>query len=82
MYPGLPKGVVNALVMRMFSLIADELVEGRRVEVRGFGAFFIRKRSPRMARNPKTGERVSVGAKRALAFRPGKRLKEWVNHPE
>jgi integration host factor subunit beta len=81
-YPSLSKNVITALVIRMFSAITDELREGKRVEVRGFGAFFIRKRDPRMARNPKTGESVSVGVRKAMAFRPGKRLKEWVNSPD
>jgi integration host factor subunit beta len=80
-YPNLPKHVISALVVRMFDVISDELVEGKRVEVRGFGAFFVRQRAPRVARNPKTGAKVSVGARKVLAFRPGKRLKEWVNTP-
>jgi nucleoid DNA-binding protein len=50
-----------------------------KVEIRGLGSFGTRQRNPRVGRNPKTGERVEVLAKRVPFFKPGKELKELVN---
>ena len=59
--------------------IAEALAEGNRVELRGFGAFSVRERKPRVGRNPRTGEKVEVRAKRVPFFRPGKELRARVN---
>lgn len=53
--------------------------EGRRVELRGFGVFFVSFRKPRLGRNPKTGDAVAIPAKRKLAFRAGINLKGKIN---
>jgi integration host factor subunit beta len=55
------------------------LKEGEKIELRGFGSFRIRHRGPRLGRNPKTGERVEVPAKRIPYFKPGKELREMLN---
>ena len=57
----------------------DFLATGHRVELRGFGAFSVKTRPSRMGRNPRTGEPVSVGQKRAPFFRTGKELRERLN---
>ena len=59
--------------------ISQCLSDGSRVEVRGFGSFSLNYRPPRMGRNPKTGEGVSVPAKYAPHFRAGKELRARVN---
>lgn len=59
--------------------IAAALAEGGRVELRGFGAFSVRKRDARTGRNPRTGEAVKVAAKRVPFFKPGKELRLKVN---
>jgi DNA-binding protein HU-beta len=54
----------------------EALKKGDKVEIRGFGTFLMKERAPRVARNPKTGEKVTVPAKLVPAFKPGKDLKE------
>jgi len=52
---------------------------GEKIEIRGFGSFRTRQRQPRIGRNPKTGTRVEVPAKRIPFFKPSKELKDLVN---
>ncbi|HVZ99625.1 MAG TPA: integration host factor subunit beta [Caulobacterales bacterium] len=59
--------------------IAQSLASGGRVELRGFGAFSVRKREARTGRNPRTGAAVKVAAKRVPFFKPGKELRLKVN---
>jgi integration host factor subunit beta len=59
--------------------LAKALAEGGRVELRGFGAFSVRKRDARTGRNPRTGAAVKVAAKRVPFFKPGKELRLKVN---
>ncbi|MBU6408624.1 MAG: integration host factor subunit beta [Alphaproteobacteria bacterium] len=59
--------------------VAEALEQGRRVELRGFGAFSVRRREARQGRNPRTGATVSVAAKRVPFFKPGKELRDRVN---
>jgi integration host factor subunit beta len=56
--------------------IVSALARGDRVELRGFGAFTVKARSPRAARNPRTGEQVAVDKRYVPAFKPGKDLRE------
>ena len=67
--------VVNIVLGRM----VDSLGEGGRVELRGFGAFSTRQRDARVGRNPRTGDPVSVNAKRVPYFKPGKEMRERLN---
>jgi integration host factor subunit beta len=67
------------LVNTVLNEISTGLVQGDRIELRGFGAFSIRKREPRVARNPKNGASVTVGERFAIYFRAGKELRERVN---
>jgi integration host factor subunit beta len=62
--------------------IAAALAEDGRVELRGFGAFSVRKRDARTGRNPRTGATVKVDAKRVPFFKPGKELRLKVNGGE
>ena len=62
-----------------FQSIVNALGRGEKIELRGFGSFRIRKRNARQGRNPKTGENVSVPAKRIPYFKPGRELKELLN---
>ena len=63
----------------VFDSIADALKSGEKVEIRGFGSFTVREREAREARNPKSGELVTIPAKRTPFFKTGKDLKERVN---
>jgi integration host factor subunit beta len=70
---------VERIVATVFDEITDALADGRRVELRGFGAFSTRAREARTGRNPRTGAAVDVNAKRVPYFKPGKELRERLN---
>jgi len=59
--------------------LVDALVQGKRIEIRGFGSFNLHHRPPRIARNPKTGEAVNLPTKVAIHFKPGKEMRDRVN---
>ena len=59
--------------------MADALVQGKRIEIRGFGSFGLHCRPPRIARNPKTGEAINLPAKVAVHFKPGKEMRGRVD---
>jgi len=71
--------VSELLVNTVFDSIEDALTKGDKVEIRGFGSFTIRERTGREARNPKSGEIVTIPAKKTPFFKTGKELKERVN---
>ncbi|NBT34656.1 MAG: integration host factor subunit beta [Betaproteobacteria bacterium] len=66
-------------VRLLLEAMAQALMDGHRIEIRGFGTFSVSSRPPRMGRNPKSGEEVSVPAKRVPHFKPGKELRVRVN---
>jgi len=70
---------VERVVATIFDEIVSSLAAGRRVELRGFGAFSTRAREARTGRNPRTGTAVAVEAKRVPYFKPGKDLRERLN---
>jgi integration host factor subunit beta len=80
-YPHLYQRDIETLVATIFDDISHTLVDGGRVELRGFGAFSIRKREARKARNPKNGQEVQIGERYAIYFRTGKELRERINKP-
>ncbi len=67
------------IVNTVFDSIVDALRKDEKIELRGFGSFRIRQRRSRQGRNPKTGDKVDVPAKRIPYFKPGKELKELIN---
>ena len=69
----------EVIVNKIFDTMTDALVDGNRVEIRGFGSFEVRNYEPYTGRNPKTGEEVSVAEKKAPFFKTGKELRERVN---
>lgn len=69
------ENIVNAILNEITQALAD----GNRVELRGFGAFSVKNRPARSARNPKTGEQVSVQEKWVPFFKTGKELRERLN---
>jgi integration host factor subunit beta len=71
---------VERIVITIFDEIAAALTRGDRVELRGFGAFSVKQRNARVGRNPRTGESVSVAAKRVPYFKTGKQLREKLNN--
>ena len=78
----LNKKQTDRVVNCIFENIKQALEKADKVEIRGFGSFTIRKRDPREGRNPLTGEKVNVPAKKVPFFRAGKELKKMVNTSE
>lgn len=70
---------VELAVKSLLEQISHALATGQRIEIRGFGSFSLHYRPPRLGRNPKTGEAVSLPGKYSPHFKPGKELRERVN---
>ena len=70
----------ETIVETIFDAVVGALRSGDKIEIRGFGSFRTRQRNPRIGRNPKTGARVEVPAKRVPYFKPSKDLRDLVNH--
>lgn len=66
-------------VKTMLDAMSDALARGHRIEIRGFGSFSINRRPPRMGRNPRSGEQVTIPEKLVPHFKPGKALREAVD---
>jgi integration host factor subunit beta len=77
--PDLAPRDIEAIVATFFDEIVKRLAQDGRVELRGFGAFSTRARDARVGRNPRTGETVSVEAKRVPYFKPGKEMRARLN---
>ncbi|MCI4398179.1 MAG: integration host factor subunit beta [Acidobacteria bacterium] len=75
----IPKKQAEMVVNTVLLSIVEALDAGEKVELRGFGSFHMKKREARVARNPKTGEKVHVDEKKIPYFRAGKELKELIN---
>jgi integration host factor subunit beta len=73
------KKQAESIVDTIFEAIIRSLKQGQKIELRGFGSFRLRERGARIGRNPKTGVRVNVPAKKIPYFKPGKELKELIN---
>ena len=67
------------VVNKVFDELGTALIEERRIEIRGFGSFSIRSRDSRIARNPRTGEKVNVTSKKMPYFRAGKNIGKYLN---
>jgi DNA-binding protein HU-beta len=66
----------------VLDLIADALRSNERVDLRGFGTFVVKERKERQGRNPRTGETITIAAKRDATFKPGKELTGKLAHAE
>src|SRR5436309_3243410 len=70
----------EVIVNTVFQSVIEALHGDEKIELRGFGSFRVRQRRSRQGRNPKTGARVHVPSKKIAYFKPGKELKELINH--
>lgn len=77
--PHLYQRDVERIVNTIFDEITDAMARGDRVELRGFGAFSVKKREARVGRNPRTGETVDVEEKHVPFFKTGKLLRDRLN---
>jgi nucleoid DNA-binding protein len=75
---GLTQLKTKEIVQRTLDAIIKTLVEEGRIELRNFGVFEVKRRAPRKARNPRTGDKVYVPAKNVVTFKPGKEMEELV----
>ena len=78
-YPQLAVRDTDIAVKTMLEAMTQALVSGQRIEIRGFGSFSLSARSPRVGRNPKSGEKVMVPGKHVPHFKAGKELRERVD---
>ena len=79
---GLTQLKTKKIVQETFDAIVESLVEEKRIELRNFGVFEVKKRAARKARNPRTGDKVSVPEKYVVTFKPGKDMEERVKQLE
>ena len=79
---GLTQLQTKEIVQKTFDAIVETLVKDRRIELRNFGVFEVKRRAPRKARNPRTSEKVFVPAKYVVTFKPGKEMEERVRELE
>lgn len=70
---------VERIVSTIFDEMSEALARGERVELRGFGAFSVKRRDPRVGRNPRTGTTVQVSEKHIPFFKTGKQLRDRLN---
>jgi integration host factor subunit beta len=80
--PHLYQRDVENIVNAILDTIADALARGDRVELRGFGAFSVKKRDARTGRNPRTGASVSISEKVVPVFKTGKEMRQRLNVPQ
>jgi len=75
---GLTQLKTKDIVQRTLDAIIETLVTEGRIELRNFGVFEVKRRAPRKARNPRTGDKVYVPSKNVVTFKPGKEMEELV----
>ena len=78
-YRDIAPSQIDKSVREIFEQMIETLSQGERIEIRGFGSFEVRLREPRIAHNPKTGERVDLPARKVVHFKPGVELRNRVN---
>jgi len=78
-YPQLAARDTDYAVKTVLDAMTRALAGGQRIEIRGFGSFSLSRRSPRIGRNPKSGEQVLVPGKQVPHFKAGKELRERVD---
>ena len=79
---GREKIAVEAIVESVFGAIAEALQANQRVDLRGFGSFVVKQKKERQGRNPRTGEAITIAAKRDASFKAGKELSERLIQPK
>ena len=72
---GIPRGTIQKTIEFFYKSVKDGLIQGRTIELRGLGTFYLQQRKGRIGRNPKTGKRADIPAYGVARFRPGLELK-------
>jgi integration host factor subunit alpha len=78
---GIPEKEAAALLEGILELLKATLNNGESIAIFGFGTFMVRGKGPRPGRNPRTGEKLTISARRVVSFRPSQVFKEYVNSP-
>lgn len=76
---GFSKKEAADLVEMVFETIKETLENGEKIKISGFGNFVVRRKQPRVGRNPQTGEEITITDRRVLTFKPSAVLKESLN---
>jgi integration host factor subunit beta len=76
----LSRSDIELAIDALLSAMVGTPVRGSRIEIRGFGSFSVIQQAPKIGRNPRTGQRVDIPARRAIHFKPGKDLRVNVNN--
>ncbi len=76
----LPCNTISKVIKHIFEVMTNALVKANKIELRGFGSFCVRFHPARLARNPKTGEKIKMRSKYTVHFKPGKKLNAKVNN--
>jgi integration host factor subunit beta len=71
---------VEYSVKKIIDFMSENLYQGERVEIRGFGTFSLHTHQSRLARNPKTGDKIALERRNTVHFKPSKELKSRVNN--
>jgi len=71
---------VEYSIKKIIDLMSENLYQGERVEIRGFGTFSLHTHQSRLARNPKTGDKIALERRNTVHFKPSKELKSRVNN--
>lgn len=79
---GFSKKEASELVEMVFGTLKDRLMSGEKVKISGFGKFEVREKKSRIGRNPQTGDRITISARRVLNFSPSQVLKALLNGEE
>lgn len=77
--PSLHTRHVEQIFDAIFEEMTFALMQEHRIELRGFGIFYVKRRSPRLGRNPKTGEMIEFSGKLSIHFKPGKSIQDRLN---
>lgn len=75
----LTKQEARCVVNTLFEQMSEVLIEGKDIRLSGFGNFELKDKSPRPGRNPKTGEEVTISARRVVTFKAGQKLRKCVD---
>lgn len=79
LYPKLSRKEAEIIIKKLFASMSDSVATGKRIEIRGFGCFSLKRRSAGKVRNPRHGVSIESGERWVVYFRPGKELRERVN---
>lgn len=74
--------VIDDIIKKTFEIMKRELMKNKRVELRGFGGFYVKTLKPKISKKPKTGEPIKIGERKKIKFKNGKDLKLWGGYNE